>query len=505
MTSRAVGTLASRALWGLLAASPLACSGDAPAGGRTFELDRPNARDALDAEETATFTAELTGFWRRATFFDWVSSISHGQDASTGKPDYTMWWHDVRMVKEGDLVTYRHADTGGAHNAYIPTSKLLGWSAAGYLLTSDVAMKKVVVGYAKALSTACRGMVFDADDPNRSLMTRNIVTQNHAYALEDGRRAAIDYEPWFYAYEDWNAQRVHFPNNPYWGDIWVTNMRSKDDVPHIYVAGLALRWLVADAKDEDVRTAAAAGLECIEGFAKDIVDSGYLIRTKDANGDVWIPEEDLASFVKYESYLPNGECVGKLATAHLGYGDAQGNACGLGDLTEYEKVAIASHYYNYSIIYTFHIAAALGATMAGDEAAARQLLRGLAVRSDRYASPAPDEPGLDDPRWHADRAAYLLLAAAVGLPLTVEEARHVQSEYRRAITAYSTFTRWNLWASDVPDGVYDDRGGYMPDHEGHLIPPEELATALFYCGSPYRAKTGAIPVDCARIAKPTEW
>lgn len=470
-----------------------------------FEVTRDPVGTALTAAEVETFTKRLTAFWKQTDYFDWVVATSHGTDASTGKPEWAIWWHDVEAVKAGDTVTFRHNDRGGAHNVYIPTPKVLAAAASGYLMTGDPKMGRVTELYAKGITASMKGMVYDDADPNEFLMARNIVTQNHAFELADGRKKAVDYEAWYNTYERWNAQRIHFPNNPYWGDVWVTNMRSKDDVPHIFLVAPYLAYVAEQGADAPVREAAAEALEYLRGFAKDIVDHGYHIRTKDADGAVWVPEEDLASFVDYEWIVENGECTAKISAAYIAYDDARGNDCERAEGNEYEAIATGTHYYNYAIVRTFHLSAILEALLHRDDEKARRMIRGLAMRVDRYQDPGADEPGAEEDRWEGELAVYLLRSAAVGLPLTAEETRKIHASYGAALDAFETFDRWNLWDASVPDGTYDSREGFRPPKTGHNVAIEEIALVLEYCFSPFRNPAGAPLVDCDIVADPARW
>jgi hypothetical protein len=476
-----------------------ACGGSSgPPSSLPFTVTRVTTSAPVDPAEVSAFTAKLTGFLKTVDYFNWAARISHGVDASTGKPDFAIWWQDVDAVKTATGVTFRHATDGRGHNVYIPTSKALLSAIGGYLLSGDPAMGRIVERYSKGIAAACLGLVHDASDPNPFLMARNVVAQNHSYMI-DGRPAAVDFSPWYSAYSVWNAQRFEYPNNPSWGDVWVTNMRSKDDVPHYLLATTALSWVIANGKDASVRDAAKEADRCVRGFTKDIVDSGYLIRTKDAEGKPFVPSQDLASFVMYESVAPNAECSAKLSSAMLGYKDARGLDCGLNDTNGYESIATAVHYYNYAIIDTFHLSAIWSSLLAGKNDAARQLVVGLAVRAGRYLDPNSGEPGLTNPRWPADMAAFLFRAAMSGLPLSGDEVRLIHAEYGKAIDAYAQFPRWDLWSSSVPNGTYVINDGYLPSDQGMLVEIEEMGFALAYCWSPFRAPNGQPIVDCDAI------
>ncbi|MBI2375307.1 MAG: hypothetical protein HYV07_15030 [Deltaproteobacteria bacterium] len=470
-----------------------------------FELERPSRGAPITDEERVEATQLVTSFLKASNYFGWVKDTSHGVHASTGKRDYALWWHDVDAVKEGSRVTFRHSASGGAHNVYIPTSRVLAAAAVGYLATQDPEMAWVAEQYSKAITASIRGFVHDANDPNRYLMARNIVNRNHEYTLADGRQVAVDYEPWYSTYEDWNAQRLHYPENPDWGDIYVTNMRSKDDLPHIYAAAPWLLYLSEDAEDSAVREAAREAFDNLAGFARDIVDSGYLIRTKDAEGRPFVPTEDLASFVRYESLIPNAECAAKLGSALIGRAEPHGNQCGFNGGNDYDGIATSVHYYNYDIVQIFHVAAISLALARREIDAAKDLLTGMILRVERYRDPETKETGASSTRWPSDVALLMLRAAAVGYPLTDDEARQVMTELAKAAEHYRGWPRWNLWDASVPDGVYDHGSGYRPSDESKFLSIDTMGLVFEYCGSPLRSPKGVAPVDCARVLDRSRW
>lgn len=471
-----------------------------------FELARDgDTGEALTLQEIKDFTVKLTGYWKKADFFKWWYRASHGVDKSTGLPDYSILWHDVEAIKKGDVVTFHHTGSGGAHNAMIPTNEVLAQAAAGYLLTGDKDMAKIVEQFSKGVTAMFKGMLWDKNDTEKYIMARNIVTKNFSYTLDGGRKAAVDYSGWYVTSDDaWNTHQIHFPNNPYWGDIYIHNMRSKDDVPHIYRAAGFLAYVVAYGKDKNVVAAAKEAYEYLQGFAKDIVDSGYHIRTKGNDGKAYIPKEDLASFVDYENIAPTAECNAKLISALLGYGDTRGLDCQYGSGGMYEKAAAASHYFNYKIFHGFHMSAVLHALIHGQNDAAKKLLTGLADRADKLTTGKGHKQATKDPSWNRDLAVFLLQSASVGLPLTSQQARIIVTEYAKAVDAYKDFPRYDLWDKSVPDGTYGSNGGYLPDDHG-IVRPEEIGFVLEYCYSPFKNPSGKIPVDCEIVKNMAKW
>ena len=473
-----------------------------------FELTRPDEGEPLTGAEITDFTGQLTGLWKQIDFFTWVYETTHGVDVSTGYPPYLIWWHDVVAVKDGDTVTFRNsARDGGSHNNAEPTSLVLMQAIGGYLLTGDESAGRIVEQFTNSFTAVMKGFVYDGDDPIEHLMSRNIVFRNHEFVLPSGKQKAVDYTEWYFPYEGWNADRFRYENNPTWGDIWVTNKRSKDDVPYLYRVAAWLPYVIELTDDPAIRAAAEEALRLMVATARDIVDHGYVIRTKDAEGNaVFVEDQDLGTFVSYTGVFPDAECDPRLASALLAYGEPLENDCGTGQGSPYDAIAGAGNYFNYEIIDQFHMAA-LALALTHDYAdEAKALVEGLIARIARYRDPTSGESGQSSDNWERDIARFLLMSAALGYPLTSEEARLVQDVHLATVAEYTTFERWNLWADTVPDGTYSFRdGGMYPRHRPELIRIEDIALVLEYCWSPFRNPASAPFVDCDVVADLARW
>jgi hypothetical protein len=475
-------------------------AGDGLPDGLPFDFARSDEGDPLSPEEVTAFTKKVVGFLKSSDFFNWLVRVSHGMDPSTGYPDYLVWWQDVIPSKAGDTVTFTHHPCCGAHNTIDITVRFLAQAISGYMLAGDPVMAKVVEQYSKGVTATMKGYIWDANDPAPYLMARNIVNKDHAYTVDGGRKKAVVYSTWYNEKDDWNTKRIHFPNNPTWGDVWVHNMRSKDDVPHIFHVVPLLRYAAVRAPDQNVRAAAAEAAEWLRGFSRDIVDSGYYIRSKDKEGKAYIPTEDLASFVTYETLDPRAECNAKLNAALIGYGEPRGLNCMKGGINAYEETAIGIHYYNFDIVASWHVAAILNALVTWNKKIAEDLLEGLAGRVDKYMHD-PDETMSREPGWKGDLSHYLLRAACAGLPLTSAEVRLIHGQYAAAAEAFSAWEYWDLWDASVPEGNLP----YNPGNQGHWISIENYAYFLEYCWSPFRNDTGAKVVDCEIVRDTSKW
>jgi hypothetical protein len=482
----------------------------------TISFSRPDAGEPVTEQEIAAFTRKFIDFYKQLGYFDWVMRASHGVDSSSGYPDYLVWYGSSAS-KEGDTVTFTHTGCGGGHNIMIPTPHVLAGAIATYLLTGEEAAAKVAAQYCRGITATMKGMVFGEDDPLPYLMARNVIAMNQDYYTQEGYHKVVDYSSWYCNYSDWNTGSIEIENNPTWGHIWVTNMRSKDDVPHIYMVVPHLRYAAEYAEDEDMRTSCAETLEYLSGFAKDIVDNNYHIRTKDKDGNPYSPGHsgdaeadknagDLASFVDWEDFIPGAECNAKRTSALMAYGDGRDNDCGLGSINAYEVAATNTHYYNAAIVRYFHLAHLANALVLRDNDAAQALVQGLADRLDTYE--AEYSPKVSAVEWERDLAQLSIRAAAFGLPLNSREARWVIEDWSEAIDRFSTWPNWNLWDESVPDGPVSYRPSDMTveeEVEYRWARIEDLTFIFEYCWSPFKNPAGANFVDCDLVRDPTQW
>lgn len=521
-----------------------------------FTFTREQEGEPLTEQEITAFTKKITGFWKDSAFFDWVWWTSHGLDASYDPemPDYKLWWQDTQSYMENGVLRFSH--TGGADNLLLRTCKILNNVAAAYLMTGDAEFGRIVEAYSKGIVALSKGMEWGGEgEPARYLQARAIFTHNHEFEYEGGRKVKVEYDEVKKKYSySWNAHTIPNPSNPYFGEIWLRTMRSKDDVPHFYRSVPMLQRLVEDGQDESVRQAAAEALAYVQGFAKDVVDEGYNIRSVNRCGQAMLPSagddppecppedpecrneclvedeactrhpdcalscegienctgvKDLASFVLFEIFDEKAECTAKLGSALISYGEPLGNDCeeGISDL--YEPIATSQHYFNTHIIRIFHVAAGYNALMQGRSGVAREILEGMGQRARRDVN--DEEKRAQEDAWDGDLSAYLLAAAAAGMPLTNHEARVVRDVFTYSAEHYAEFPYWDPWNTDGLEGYFEykpERCKPDPDNEGRNICAvriTEIAHLLEYCYSPLRNPTGAKLVDCEIIGDPSRW
>jgi hypothetical protein len=478
-----------------------------------FKLEREDDADPIPQEEIDSFTDAMVKFYKDVDYFKWAAETSAGVDAATGKPDYLIWWHDFVAVKEGNKVTFRASKAdGGSHNNVEPTGIVLINALVAHLENpDDEGIRYIAEQYTKSFIALQKGMVYDENDEVDWLFARNIAPalahQSHIpWAPE--KEKWVEYDEWFTSYEGWNADRFLYENQPLWGPTWVTNKRSKDDLPYIYRVAAWLPYIIELTEDETLREVATEALALIIKGTKDIVDNEWIIRSKNAQGEIIIPKDidnpdaipDLASLATYVALIPDSECDARLATALLAYGDTRDQDCETGQGSAFDLIAATGHYFNYAIIDNFHQVAALLALTTGHNQVAYDLVRGLIIRGERYQDPNSEEPGWERAEWERDIALYLLRSAAVGLPLTVEEARKIQAYHLSTLASYADYPRWNMWDPSVEDGTYSfRRNGFHPQAGPDVMRSEDIASLFEYCGSPFKNPAGAQFIDCDKL------
>ena len=476
-----------------------------------FDFTRPQIGDPLTPEEITAFTEAITSFWVDTHYFDRFRWLSHGMKADNpqGWPEFKLFYQDSWGVKTGDEVEI--TVSGNSDNLMIRTGKIFNNSAALYLATGDETAAHLVEKYCLGLVALMQGFEWSDDDPEPWIMPRTIFPQNYANIEAGGRRVFVNYEPTKkYAY-DWNGWTIPNDGNPYYGDIWVRTHRSKDDVPHFYRMIPHLYRLIEEAPDRSVSAAAALALEYMEKWNKDIVNAGYYIRTKDGEGDTYVPMNmdtpyivnDLASFVSYDPLAPGSECNAKLSSALIAYHEPLGQDCGDGLSALYDYIASYQHYFNdRNIIRIFHVDAVILALIHGYDDMANRLLEGLADRADYVFSHSRQE---EERSYDADTASYLLACATAGLPLTNREVRHIHQEYEVAMDWYLDWPNWDPWDSSVPDGAVQIRPSDRMSDVKAVVRSTEMAYFIEYCSAPFRNPDSVNPVDCDVILDPSRW
>jgi hypothetical protein len=474
------------------APSELPLDGTLPAHARElpFDYTRPDTGTKVTAQELSDATDLYLDLLRRSRYFELIEERAHGWPESDpeGRYWYATWWSGVDVVKAGDTITYLHAD-GGADNNGLRTAQLLEGACYAHLLYGDPKIEHLMRRFVRGFTSWILAMEREPDDPAGAILTRAFYPESIA---DTERQVAIDYSLNRPGVDNGATEYVHNPNNPHWGDIWVKNKRSKDDIGHMLRAIGQL-----DACDGKF-TETGAQEELVElrrlyqAWSRRVEDDGWKIVTYDKNLELWIPTGSLANFIT----LGGAECSGMLAIRLLGrFAPSADTQCGNG-IGGLDTAISNANDQNGEILRTFHEAAANHALLAGNDELARELLTGLAERLE--TSLDGFEAGTPPKFMNEHDLAHLMIHSVnVGVPLTSREVRFLHARIAQAHTSFGSpqnDSALRVRDSDVPDGSY----WFELWTEG--IEWKTLGALLGSCAAQYRNPASEPVLDCAKIA-----
>ncbi len=401
-------------------------------------------------------------------YFGWILYNSHGYMTKKGI-EYLIWpadsearGNDIVAYKSRKGIIFKHMPGHGGHNIMILTSTILYQAAQEYLNNRDNDAKEIINHYCKGITATMKGMVFGPDDNEKYIMARNIVPRSHIESIKE-RTKLIDYSVWRNEYSSWNAKRIHNKNNPFFGDIYVTTIRSKDDLPHILKTIPVLQKVSNETDDLTLKKSVDEMLNYMKGFCRKVVDCEFYIPTKDKNGNVTIPKGDLAHILREEPY---GRAAISLVAGEDNIKLRDGGRM-------YERIATKMKYYNYKIFNTFHLSTIMLARMKGHIELEEEATIRFYRRLERLTKSRDKKRGIKG----KDLANLLIQSKSIGIELSQEQEEIIREEVSKAMKSYICFNRWDLWDRSVKVGVYGSQGGYIP-FDPEVMRIEELGNVL---------------------------
>lgn len=466
-----------------------AAAPDSGTQGLPFTYTRPPAGQPVTAQELTAITDKYLDLLKQTRFFEMVDDRVHGWPESDPQKRYWYgtWWSGVVINKTSGKVTFQHLK-GGADNNGLRTGPLLeGACYATQLWSSKSAMlehltRKMIRG----LSSWILAMQRQPNDPAGTLLTRASYPVSIA-STDGGRDLYIDYSLNRPGDDNSACEYVHIPQNPYWGDIWVKNKRSKDCIGHMLRA-IATLGDCASALGVDTAKDRQEMQDNYVKWAKKVEDDNWTIATYDKSGKVWFPPDSLAHFYG----LGNAECTSMIAIRLFGRGNPGTLACGNG-IHPLEWLALQNDH-NGEIIRSFHEAAVMHALISGNVTVAQTMLTGLAKRIEEgmvWASTNNWPVHMDE----GHLTDLIVHSANTGVPLTWAEVRYVHKQIEKAHTQFTAMSPaiFKVFDQSTPDGTYP----YNPG--GSAIRFRSLALALGTCVATYRNPASMPVLDCAKV------
>jgi hypothetical protein len=201
-----------------------------------FTFTRPDVGNPLSQAELQAMTDRYLELLKDTRYFDFVDERVHGWPESdpAKKYWYGTWWSGVTVTKKNGQVSYVHG-ADGADNNGLRTAQLMEGACYAYLFWNKPAHEHLLHKIVRGFSSWSLAFKQQPNDPTQPLLSRA------AYPIpikssDGGRDLFIDYSLNRPGLDNSATEYVHIPGNPLWGDLWLKNKRSKDDLGHMYRA-----------------------------------------------------------------------------------------------------------------------------------------------------------------------------------------------------------------------------------------------------------------------------
>lgn len=472
------------------AIAPLPLKG-APPSALPVSYQRPDVGTPLTAAELSTATDELIAILKDTRYFGFVDDRIHGWPESDPAKGYwySHFWTGITVTKASGRVTYKHP-SDGSDNVGIATAPYLEGSCYAYLLWGDSGVGRLVHKMTRAYLAWSLAMVRATGDTSPTLLARSFYRPN-VDSTDGGRALTIDYSASYPGIDASPSEYVHLPTNPTFGDIWIKNKRSKDDIGHM-LRSLEQSRACAPRLDAAVQADIDQTVTRYKSWATRVDAQNFRIETLDKSQQLWQPSDQLASY----SLVGNLECLGAFALRMAGSGVPGSLNCGNGfpsieslgwSLLKNDARQILRSNQSAAIALSYR-AAQLGPALS--------LLQGLGSRIDldmSYVESASPPANFNI----NDVVSELIMATNVGIPLTSREVRFVHDHLHQAYVGVRDPTlapHFDLFNASTPDGTYS----YDPPTIGMFY--RDVGMLLGSCASPYRNSSGRPALDCAKLA-----
>lgn len=451
-----------------------------------FSYSRPDKGTPLSAAELDQATTDYLDLLSKLRYFEFLDERVHGWPESSGGYWYGTWWSGADVIKQSGKLTYRHNDVGGDNNG-LRTAPLMEGVCFAHALWKKPKHEKLLRRLIRGFSSWSLAMVTPGGEPEGALLTRAAYLENFT---DTDRDLSVDYSLNRPGKDNGATEYVQIAKNPSFGDIWVKNKRSKDDIGHMLRAASQL--------DSCASSLSAAGKQDLSElrrlyvtWARRVEDDEWKIATYDKSLKVWYPA-GLATF----SLLGNAECTPVLSIRLFGRWAPRDDVnCGNG-VGGLDTAISNANDQNGEILRSFHEAAANAALIANQTDLAQKLLGGLAQRLDQSLDgfEAGTPPKFMDEKSMSDLIVH---SANAGVPLTSREVRFLHTQLKVAkqkLLSSSNAASLDTRSASVPDGSY----AFEPSSAG--VDFKSLGALLGTCAAQYRNPSGKPVFDCKKVA-----
>lgn len=455
-----------------------------------FSYMRPDVGQPVTAAELKTITTKYLELLKETRWFDVVDERVHGWPQSDPAKQYWYgtWWSGVSVIKKGGKVTYLHSKDGADNNG-LRTAQLMEGACHATLLWGAAADEALLHKLIRGFSSWILAFEQTSGGPAQTLLSRAAYPKSIS-STDGGRALYIDYSLNRPGVDNGATSYVHLPTNPHWGDLYVKNMRSKDDLGPMFRA-LAQVESCAGRLTAPAAKSMAQMRTLYKAWSVQLEQDKWVIATLDKQLKLFFPLDTLARFIN----VGGVECSGMLAIRLMGQGTPGTLNCGSGISLPEALGGELIKSGNKQMLRTYHEAATNQALNAGEKTVALDLLKGLAQRLAQNMSAI--EAGKQPSNLNTmDFTALILHAASAGVPLTSREVRWVHKRIEEAHSSYRTaamLKHYKVFDPKTPDGTY----AYEPIASGFFY--NDSALPLGTCASPYRNPAGRPLLDCSQV------
>ncbi len=391
---------------------------EAPLRNLPFEYIRDDVGMPVSEADIAKATAQMREIVQEVPYFKYVAERVHGwpSEDPQGRYWYGTWWSGVRIERAGTQVTFRHSPDGADNNG-LRTAPLLEAACYAQALWPSPEHEELIHTLIRGFSSWIRAMERTSAPNAPVLMTRASYPESISYS-RGGLDITIDYDSQHPGEDNGATEYVHIPDNPEWGDIWIKNKRSKDDIGYMLRALMALQSCRANLS-APVLAEIDDTMARYEAWAQQVEMDNFRISTYNKDLEVYIPNESLAILIQ----VSNAECDAILSVRLMGNKDEGEWDCRNG-ITEADALAASLNPGVRRIFVSFHEALARLMVERGDPDRAKRIVKGLAARLDTFFA-RRDAGELTDGFNHSDFGGEVVNAANIGVPLTSREVRYL--------------------------------------------------------------------------------
>lgn len=413
----------------------------------------PSSHAAISLEERRQATEELAAIFQKAKYFDFVDSRVHGIPMDAPNSFWNAsFWTGVQVSKKNGIVIYTH-QSNGSDNIGIHSAPYLEGACYAYRLTHNpryaLLARKLMRGFSAWILSGLR------DNNDHTIVLNRSFYPQSFHTFEGGRKLIVNYQASRPGINSDAAEYVHRPNNPIFGDIWVKNNRSIDDIGHIARA-ISQVQACKDIFDDAAKSDLTQMNALYAAWAKSVESAEFIIPTLNRNGQIEIRKNGIGDYNTYNYFGSDPNCNGKLGLRFLYTSDPSGINCDTGmsgmEKLFYTKLSSDS----LEILRAQHISAITLAEGNKRNEIARKLREGLNYRLQtdfNMAKNADSYKNIDI----QDIAAEIAHAANIGTPIEDEQIRFLYQRLHRSysnILAPENYNTLHLFDASVPDGEY---------------------------------------------------